>query len=393
MLGSGLALLSGGVRAAVPGLNSALPAGTRDVAQLAKLPGKKDLIKLSWRPPNYEAPLEAFRTPITPNESFFVRYHLAGIPEMDALRDWSLKIDGDAAGGAVQLTMSDLRALPAVELVAVCQCSGNRRGLFSPHVPGVEWGAGAMGNARWRGARMRDVLAKANVQPSAIELWMSGADGPLLPVTPKFAKSIPIDHALDENTIIAYEMNGAPLPHLNGFPARVLVPGWTGTYWVKHINSLQLSSKPLGNFWMQKAYRVPRGMFPVEKPFTTQDNEQTSPITEIVVNSLVTNLIDGARVSAGGLTVQGIAWDGGHGIRTVELSTDAGATWQAAQLGHDDGRFAFRPWSMALHAKPGPVSVMVRATSNAGAAQPAKLSFNPAGYNDNVMQSLTLNAA
>jgi hypothetical protein len=112
-----------------------------------------------------------------------------------------------------------------------------------------------------------------------------------------------------------------------------------------------------------------------------------------VVNSLVTNLIDGARVSAGGFTVSGIAWDGGHGIRTVELSTDAGATWQAAQLGHDDGRFAFRPWSMALRGQPGPVTVMVRATSNAGAAQPAKLSFNPAGYNDNVMQSLTLNAA
>jgi sulfite dehydrogenase (cytochrome) subunit A len=188
-------------------------------------------------------------------------------------------------------------------------------------------------------------------------------------------------------------MNGAPLPHLNGFPARVIVPGWTGTYWMKHVNGLQISSKPLDNFWMQKAYRVPRGMFPVDQPFATQDNDQTSPITEIVVNSLVTNLTDGARVSAAGFTVQGIAWDSGHGIRAVELSTDAGATWQAAQLGQDLGRFAFRAWSMALHAPPGPVSVMVRATNNAGAAQPAKLAFNPAGYNDNVMQSLTLNAA
>jgi sulfite dehydrogenase len=393
LLGSGLALLAGGATAAVPGLSSVLPSGTHDEAILAKLPGKKDLIKLSWRPPNYEAPLEAFRTPITPNESFFVRYHLAGIPEMDALRNWSLKIEGDAAGSTAQLTMADLRSFPSVEMVAVCQCSGNRRGLFSPHVPGVEWGVGAMGNARWRGARMRDVLARANVKPSAVELWLSGADGPLLPVTPDFAKSIPIDRALDENTIIAYEMNGQPLPHLNGFPARVIVPGWTGTYWMKHVNGLQVSSKPLDNFWMQKAYRVPRGMFPVDKPFTTQDNDQTSPITEIVVNSLVTNLNDGARVSAGGFTVQGIAWDSGHGIKTVETSTDAGATWQAAQLGQDLGRFAFRPWTMPLQAKPGPVTVMVRATNNAGTMQPAKLSFNPAGYNDNVLQSLTLNAA
>ena len=394
VFGTGMALLSGSVQAAVPGLSSALPMGTRDEAVLEKLPGKKDLIKLSWRPPNYEAPLEAFRTPITPNESFFVRYHLAGIPEMDQLRDWSLKIDGDAAGSAVQLTMADLRALPSVEIVAACQCSGNRRGLFSPHVPGVQWGVGAMGNARWRGARMRDVLAKANVKPSAVELWMSGADGPLLPATPNFAKSIPIDLALDENSIIAYEMNGAALPHLNGFPARVIVPGWTGTYWMKHVNSLQVSSKPFDNFWMAKAYRVPRGMFPVEKPFTTQDNEQTSPITAIVVNSLVTNLTDGARVPAAGFTVEGIAWDDGHGIKTVELSSDGGATWNSAKLGDDLGRFAFRPWSMAMRAaKPGPLAVRVRATSNSGATQVEKLLFNPAGYHDNVIQSLSLNAA
>jgi sulfite dehydrogenase (cytochrome) subunit A len=394
VLGTGMALLAGSAKAAVPGLSSALPAGTRDAALLAKLPGKKDLIKLSWRPPNYEAPLEAFRTPITPNESFFVRYHLAGIPEMDQLRNWSLKIEGDAAGSAVELTMAQLRALPPVEIVAVCQCSGNRRGLFSPHVAGVEWGVGAMGNARWRGARMRDVLARANVKPSAVELWMTGADGPLLPATPDFAKSIPIDRALDENTIIAYEMNGAPLPHLNGFPARVIVPGWTGTYWMKHVNGLQVSSKPLDNFWMAKAYRVPAGMFPVEKPFTTQDNAQTSPITAIVVNSLVTNLIDGARVSAAGFSVEGIAWDDGHGIKTVELSSDGGATWQASTLGHDLGRFGFRPWSMKLRApKPGPLTVMVRATSNSGAVQVDKLLFNPAGYHDNVVQSLSLNAA
>jgi DMSO/TMAO reductase YedYZ molybdopterin-dependent catalytic subunit len=394
VFGTGMALLTAGANAAVPGSNGALPAGAREEAELAKLPGKNNLIKLSWRPPNYEAPLEAFRTPITANESFFVRYHLPGIPAMEELSSWSLKIGGDAAGGAAELTMADLRRLPAVEIVAVCQCSGNRRGLFSPHVPGVEWGIGAMGNARWRGVRLRDVLARTNIKPDAVELAMSGADGPLLPATPKFVKSIPIDRALDENTIIAYEMNDVLLPHLNGFPARVIVPGWTGTYWMKHVDALEVRSKPLDSFWMQKAYRVPRNMFPVEKPFATQENDQTSPITEILVNSLVTNLSDSARVPAGGFSVEGIAWDGGHGIRTVELSTDAGAMWKAAELGQDYGRFAFRPWSFTLHAaKPGPITIIVRATSNSGAAQPAKLSFNPAGYNDNVMQSLTLNAA
>jgi len=394
MLGTGAALLTGGARAAIPGLNPALSAGTRDEAILAQLPGKKPLIKLSWRPPNYEAPLEVFRTPITPNDSFFVRYHLAGIPDMAELRKWSLKVGGDAAGSQAQLTMAELRSLPAVEITAVCQCSGNRRGLFSPHVAGVEWGVGAMGNARWRGARMRDLLAKVNVKANAVELGMSGADGPLLPATPDFAKSIPIDLARDENTIIAYEMNAAPLPHLNGFPARVIVPGWTGTYWMKHVNQLEVRSKPLDNFWMQKAYRVPAHMFPVERPFTTQDNDQTSPITAMVVNSLVTGPVDGAHVPAAGFTIQGIAWDDGHGIKTVELSTDGGATWQPAKLGHDDGRFAFRPWSQMLRpGKAGALTVTVRATNNAGQTQPGKLLFNPSGYHDNVMQTLTLNAA
>ena len=397
MLGTGAALLGGAKLASaqktIPGLNPTLPAGTREEALLEQLPGKKPLIKLSWRPPNYEAPLSAFRTPITPNDSFFVRYHLAGIPEMDELRTWSLQIDGDAAQHPVQLSMIDLRALPSVEITAVCQCSGNRRGLFSPHVAGVEWGAGAMGNARWRGARLRDVLARAGIKPEAVELGMSGADGPLLPATPKFAKSIPIDRALDPDTIIAYEMNGAPLPHFNGFPARIVVPGWTSTYWMKHLTTLELRSTPLRNFWMSTAYRVPRGMFPVAKPFATQDNDQTSPITDIVINSLVTNLVDGTRVSAGSFGVEGIAWDSGTGIRTVEVSTDAGTTWRSALLGQDLGRYAFRAWSIGLRSsRTGPVTVMVRATSNSGAIQPDKLLFNPAGYHDNVMQSVTVNA-
>jgi len=397
MLGSGAALIGGArltsAQAAIPGLSAALPAGAREEAVLDRLPAKKPLIKLSWRPPNYEAPLAAFRTPITPNDYFFVRYHLAGIPEMDELRTWSLQIGGDAAQRPAQLTMADLRALPSVEIAAVCQCSGNRRGMFSPHVAGVEWGVGAMGNARWRGARLRDVLARAGIKPGAVEIGMSGVDGPVLPATPKFAKSIPIDRAVDDNTIIAYEMNGAPLPHLNGFPARVVVPGWTATYWMKHVSTLEIRTTPLANFWMKSAYRVPRGMFPVAKPFTTQDNDQTSPITEMVVNSLVTNLTDGSRVSAGGFGVDGIAWDAGSGIKLVEVSSDAGTSWRSATLGQDLGRYAFRAWNIGLRpAQPGAITVMVRATNNAGAVQPAKLLFNPAGYHHNVMQSLTLNA-
>jgi DMSO/TMAO reductase YedYZ molybdopterin-dependent catalytic subunit len=395
VLGTGMALLAGSAKAAVPGLSSALPAGTRDAALLAKLPGKKDLIKLSWRPPNYEAPLEAFRTPITPNESFFVRYHLAGIPEMDQLRNWSLKIEGDAAGSAVELTMAQLRALPPVEIVAVCQCSGNRRGLFSPHVAGVEWGVGAMGNARWKGARLKDILAKAGLKKEALEIAFNGADGPVMPATPDFQKSIPVWKALDENTLVAYEMNGEPLPHWNGFPARIVVPGWTGTYWMKHVISISALSKPLDNFWVKSAYRIPIGKFPLIDHFGSQLTDANEPITEMVVNSLITNIEPGQQVPVGRpFEVKGIAWDGGRGIAGVDVSADAGRTWRSATLGADRGRFSFRSFSQSFTpTERGAMTVMARATNRAGSTQTMELILNPAGYHHNVVQRIAVNAA
>jgi sulfite dehydrogenase len=393
LLGSGAALLGAATaRAAVPGMNPGLPAGTLEEAAAEALPGKKGLIRLSDRPPNYETPLDAFATAITPNDRFFVRYHLALIPEMAELAHWKLSVGGDSAGRELELSLAELKALPRHQVTAVCQCSGNRRGLSSPHVAGVEWGVGAMGCARWTGVRLKDVLAKAGVKPDALEVVVEGSDGPVLPATPTFIKSIPLDRAMDDNTLLAYGMNGAVLPHYNGFPVRLIVPGWTATYWMKHITSIKLVSKPLANFWMAAAYRVPRGMFPVAKPFASQDYAPNTPITEIVVNSLVTNLIDGATVKPG-FEVKGIAWDSGSGIRLVETSVDGGGSWQAARLGEDLGGFAFRPFSAAIKLAAGPAKVMVRATSKAGEVQVDKLKFNPAGYHNNVIQTLAVTVA
>ena len=210
-------------------LSPNLPDGTRAEAVLESLPGKKPLIKLSYRPPNYETPIEYFRTSITASDAFFVRYHLSDIPEIDGAK-WRLILGGEGANGETELTLDDLKKMPESEVVAVNQCSGNRRGLFEPHVPGVEWGYGAMGCARWRGARLKDILDKAGVKKEAVEIVLDGADGPAVDKTPDFIKSIPIGKALEETTIVAYEMNGQPLPHWNGFPARLVVPGWTGTY-------------------------------------------------------------------------------------------------------------------------------------------------------------------
>src|ERR1043166_136274 len=385
---SGIGLRGFSEAEAAVGTTPGVPSGVDSYVTMGTLPGKKPLIMLSDRPPNYETPLEFLRTPITPNDEFFVRYHLADIPEVKA-EGYKIAVGGDGANNTAEITLDDLKKMPAVEVVAVNQCSGNRRGLSNPHVPGVEWGYGAMGCARWKGARLKDILDKVGLKKEAIEIAFDGADGPSVDKTPDFIKSIPTWKAMDENTIVAYEMNGQPLPHFNGFPARVVVPGWTGTYWMKHVISINASTKPEANFWMNPAYRVPVGKFPLRDRFLTQENAASTPITEMVVNSLVTSHREGAKVNAGKVIVSGLAWDGGYGIRTVQVSTDGGKTWSSAILGQDLGRFAFRPWSFDVTAKKGKNSVMVNATNTIGQSQTAALIFNPAGYHNNVIQNLT----
>ena len=393
-VGASVALTASGqkfARAAGVGLTPGVPEGVGTVATMEALSGKKPLIKLSYRPPNYESPLEYFRTPITPNGQFFVRYHLVDIPQVDP-KTYTIKVGGDGANTPLELTFDDLKGMPAFEVVAVNQCSGNRRGLSNPHVVGVEWGYGAMGCARWKGARLKDVLEKAGLKKEAIEIAFDGADGPVVDKTPDFIKSIPTWKAVEESTLIAYEMNGQPLPHWNGFPARIVVPGWTGTYWMKHVIAVNALTKPQGGFWMNPAYRIPVGKFPLRDRFISQENAASTPITEMVVNSLITSHRDGAKVSAGKTTVSGMAWDGGYGISSVQVSADGGKTWAAATLGEDLGRFAFRPWSFNLSARKGKNTVMVNATNKLGQSQTSELIFNPAGYHNNVMQSITLNA-
>ena len=384
----GLGRLTEAEAAGAP-LTPGVPDGIGSYVTMGTLPGKKPLIQLSDRPPNYEAPLEYLRTPITPNDQFYVRYHLSDIPEVKA-ETYKIAVGGDGASGTAEITLDDLKKMPAVEVVAVNQCSGNRRGLSKPHVQGVEWGYGAMGCARWKGARLKDILDKAGLKKEAIEIAFNGADGPAVPATPDFIKSVPVWKAIDEHTIVAYEMNGQPLPHLNGFPARVIVPGWTGTYWMKHVIAINALTKPQGGFWMNPAYRVPVGKFPLRDRFITQENAASTPITEIVVNSLITSHRDGDKVKAGKVTVSGMAWDGGYGIRRVEVSTDGGKNWADAKLGQDLGPYAFRPWSIDLTAKRGKNSVIVNATNVIGQTQTDTLIFNPAGYHNNVMQNITL---
>ena len=234
--------------------------------ELARYPEKTELILLTDRPPQLETPLRYFRTDLTPNDAFFVRWHLSGIPTTVDLRTFRLEVGGHV-NKPLSLSLNDLQTkFEPVSLVALAQCAGNSRSLFEPRVPGGQWGNGAMGNARWKGVRLKDVLDAAGVMPGAIQVGLHGLDVPALPKTPRFEKSLAIEHARDGEVMIAYEMNGAALPMLNGFPIRLVVPGWYATYWVKALSSVTVLDQPLKTFWMDKAYRIPDNADANEEP-------------------------------------------------------------------------------------------------------------------------------
>jgi sulfite dehydrogenase (cytochrome) subunit A len=360
-------------------------------AALVALPGKRPLIQRAFRPPNFETPLADLLSPFTRNDAFFVRYHLAVIPWVDP-SGWRLQVGGASAQRPFSLSLRELRSSFAhVSLAAVNQCSGNRRGLFSPRVPGVQWGNGAMGNALWTGVRLRELLHKAGVAADALEVVFRGADSAVLPATPDFVKSLPIERALDEHTLIAFGMNGQPLPHWNGAPARLIVPGWTGTYWMKHLTEIRIEPKAFDGFWMKAAYRLPTGAFPGAR-FQSQETPETTPITEILVNSLITAPLPGERLRRGERAeLAGKAWDNGSGIEAVQVSLDGRQSWREATLARDLGRFAWREFRLALDtSRAGPLQIAVRARSRSGAQQPERLTFNPSGYHDNIVQTLSV---
>ena len=371
--------------------SAAAPAAEASESPLVALPGKKPLIRRTFRPPNFETPLADLRSAFTPNDAFFVRYHLASIPEVDA-RAWRLRIGGTSSRKAVELSLEELRgSFERVTVAAINQCSGNRRGLFTPRAAGIQWAHGAIGNASWTGVRLRDVLDRAGINADALEVVFDGADAGVIARTPDFTKSLPVDRARDENTLIAFEMNGKPLPHWHGAPVRLVVPGWTATYWVKHLTQIRVEPRAYDGFWMKSGYRIPANAFASTR-FRSQENDETWPITDILVNSLITSHSDHDRLARGSRAeISGWAWDGGTGIRRVEVSVDEGRSWREAALGNDLGRYAWRQFRFPVDTRtPGDVTALVRATSGGGVRQPDSLVPNPSGYHHNRVQRVRL---
>lgn len=358
---------------------------------LVKYPQKRPMIGLTSRPPQLETPFAIFNdSPITPNNAFFVRYHLADVP-LDIDPDkFTLEIKGKV-DHPLKLSLKDIRKLRSVDLVAVNQCSGNSRGFLNPRVAGGQLGNGAMGNARWHGVPLKAVLEMAGVQPGARQLTFNGMDGPVFDKTPDFVKALDLDHALDGEVMLAYGMNGEDLPVLNGFPLRLIVPGYYGTYWVKHLNEITVIDSVFDGFWMKSAYRIPDTPCNCVDPGTAP--KATIPINHLNVRSFVTSLSDGAKLKPGGTTLKGIAFDGGKGIKEVAVSIDGGKTWTPAKLGKDLGKYSFREWKLPVKLAAGDYEIKVRATSNAGETQPAEPLWNPAGYLRNVVETVRVTAA
>jgi DMSO/TMAO reductase YedYZ molybdopterin-dependent catalytic subunit len=354
-------------------------------------PQKRPMIGLTSRPPQLETPFSVFNEgPITPNNAFFVRYHLAGVPLNIDPDKFTLEVKGKV-DKPLTLSLKDIRKLKATEIVAVNQCSGNSRGFFTPRVAGGQLGNGAMGCARWHGVPLKTVLDMAGVQAGAKQVAFGGLDGPVMDTTPDFAKALDIEHASDGEVMLAYGMNGEDLPVLNGFPLRLVVPGYYGTYWVKHLNEITVLDHEFDGFWMKSAYRIPDTPNNSVEPGTAP--KATIPINRFTVRSFITNATDGAKLKAGRTMLKGIAFDSGKGIKEVAVSTDGGNTWVPAKLAREISKYSFREWKLPVKLAPGSYELKVRATSNAGEVQPAEPRWNPAGYLRNVIETYRVTVA
>lgn len=349
-------------------------------------PQKAPLILMADRPVQLETPRHYFLSAFTPNEAFYVRWHLETLPNSVDLKEWRLHVEGNV-GSPLTLSLPDLLSrFKPVSIAAVNQCSGNSRSRLQPRVPGAQWGNGAMGNALWTGAQLREILDAAKVKTGSVQVQFEGLDrgkGPEGYGSNRFMKSLDLNDPILEECIVAYSMNGEPLPMLNGFPVRLVVPGYFATYWVKCLSWIRVLDKPDDNFWTKSAYRIPDTPGGTTTPEDAKTGKvKTIPIAKMPVRSFLISPDGTGKIPAGlPLRLRGIAFSGYGGIKKVEVSADRGANWLDAHLGEDLGPYSFRTWELAWTPKrPGKYELQVRATDEKGHTQPDEPVWNPGGY-------------
>jgi len=349
-------------------------------------PGKVPLILLTDRPVQLETQRHYFQTAFTPNEAFYVRWHLDGIPNAVDLKEWKLRIEGKVAKPQAWSLSELMQKFKPVSLAAVNQCSGNSRSRLQPRVPGGQWGNGAMGNAVWTGVRLRELLEVAGVSSAAVQVQFQGLEtgqGPKGLGSNAFLKSLDITHPVLDECLVAYLMNNEPLPMLNGFPVRLVVPGFFAVYWMKCLTWIRILEVPDDNFWMKTGYRVPdtpRGNTTPEE--IKAGKVKTIPIERMPVRSFLISPDGSSKIPAGmSVVLRGIALSGFGRVSSVEISDDGGKTWRSAKLGEDHGTYSFRTWEAPWTAKsPGKHTLAVRATDEKGNTQTDESVWNPGGY-------------
>jgi len=349
------------------------------------LTGKPGMIVHNDRPINGEFPPYLLDANVTPSERHFVRNN-GLVPERAVRQDsqgWKLTVGGEVHR-ELNLTLADLKKFPAVTLQGTIECGGNGRALFQPKVRGNQWERGAIGSSQWTGTRLRDVLEKAGIKPGAIYTAHYGEDTPIGKAEP-FSRGIPLEKAMEEHTLIAYEMNGKPLPALNGFPVRLVVPGWIGSCSEKWLKEIRLLDRVYDAQKMRGySYRVPK--FPVA-PGTRPPEGDMVIATSWIIKSMITRPEPGVNLGKGQqVAVRGHAWAGEHRVDRVMLSTDYGINWQRAQLEPVANRYAWNNWSGAVtFPDPGYYEIWARAFDDRGGAQPFRQPWNPKGYLGNVV--------
>jgi DMSO/TMAO reductase YedYZ molybdopterin-dependent catalytic subunit len=346
--------------------------------------GKEKLIVRSIRPEDLETPVSLLNAWITPNDLFYVRHHLYA-PKV-GVNEWKLAVGGEVQN-PITLTLDELKRAPKHSVMVTLECAGNGRAFFDPPVAGIQWEKGAVGTARFAGARLGDVLNKAGVKPTGQYVAMNGADKPMGKM-PDFVRNVPIKKALDPDTILAYEMNGEALPILHGFPLRAVVPGWEGAYSVKWLTDIQVIEKEYDGFFVKTAYRFPNRPVAPGEAVAPQD---MVPLTGLIVKSFINSPLDGATVAPGKVRMSGFAWAGEYNIAKVDVSMDNGSSWLSAKLGKERERYAWQSFEYEFDiTKPGSYRLMSRAADDKGNVQPVAPQWNPPGYLWNVIDKVRI---
>jgi sulfite oxidase len=349
-------------------------------------PEKDGLLQLAARPVNLESPRAVFVERVTPTARFYVRNHFDA-PAVD-VNEWRLSVEG-LVEAPLSLGRADLDRFAGHEVEAVLQCAGNGRALFAPRMAGVQWQRGAMGNAVWAGAKLRDLLMQARPRPEARFVRLRGADNPVMPTTPPFVRVIPLQKALHEDTLVAVSMNGAPLPPLHGGPARLVVPGWVGDDWMKWVTKIELLAEEPDDFFYKTAYRMPKDTA-ARVPGAPVPAEEMAPMDALNVKAVIGSPGGEAPLAVGRHRVVGVAVSGHGPVTGVEVQVNDGP-WQKAKLERGRGPYGFVLFEAPFVAdKPGRYRLAARATDAAGHTQPTTAAWNPSGYLYNAIDPVTV---